>query len=343
VSLSGDAPVQRTRNDAYAMTNYLIRRLLQSIIVIIGVTLLSFLALHMAGDPTYLYVSERASEEEIAAARIALGFDRPLPEQYLNFMAGLLQGDLGNSLRSRQPALDMVLSRLPATLELTFFALLLAISLAIPIGILSATRRGTPLDGGIMLFAMFGQSMPSFWLGIMLILFVGLQLRILPISGHEPVLQPLLEGDVNAAIAAVPSALRYLILPGVTIAVFSLSRNARLVRSSMLEVLSQDYVQTARSKGLSNRVVILRHAFRNALVPVVTILGLEFGFLLSGVVVTETVFSWPGVGRLVFTAITQRDIPVVLAAVVVFSLLFITLNFIVDILYVRLDPRIRLN
>ncbi|XWX03920.1 ABC transporter permease [Aggregatilineales bacterium SYSU G02658] len=325
------------------MSTYILRRVSQSIIVVIGVTLLSFISLHLAGDPTYLYVSERASNEEIAAARVALGFDRPLPEQYLNFVGGMLRGDLGTSLRSRQPAANMVLERLPATLELTIFALVLAISLAIPIGILSATRRGTPLDSGIMLFAMFGQSIPSFWLGIMLILFVGLTLRWLPISGYVPILQPMLNGDFATAIDNLPNALRHLILPGVTIATFSLSRNARLVRSAMLEVLNQDYVRTARAKGLSGRVVVFRHAFRNALIPVVTILGLEFGFLLSGVVVTETVFSWPGVGRLVFNAITQRDIPVVQASVVIFSLVFVTLNLMVDLLYARLDPRIRIG
>lgn len=325
------------------MTTYILRRISQSIVVVIGVTLLSFISLHLAGDPTYLYVSERASNEEIAAARIALGFDKPLPEQYLNFVGGMLRGDLGTSLRSRQPAANMVLERLPATLELTIFALVLAISLAIPIGIISATKRGTPLDSGIMLFAMFGQSIPSFWLGIMLILFVGLTLRWLPISGYVPVLQPMLNGDFATAVDNLPNALRHLILPGITIATFSLSRNARLVRSAMLEVLNQDYVRTARAKGLSGRAVVFRHAFRNALIPVVTILGLEFGFLLSGVVVTETVFSWPGVGRLVFTAITQRDIPVVQASVVIFSLVFVTLNLIVDLLYARLDPRIRIG
>jgi peptide/nickel transport system permease protein len=325
------------------MGTFIIRRIFQSVIVIIGVTLLSFVALHLAGDPTYLYVSERASEEEIAAARTALGFDRPLPEQYLNYMAGLVQGDLGTSLRSRQPAAEMVLDRLPATLELTIFAMLLAITLSIPIGIISATRRGTPLDSGIMVFAMLGQSIPSFWLGIMFILFFGLTLRWFPISGHVPVLQPILDGDIATAIQNLPSAMRHLFLPGVTIATFSLSRNARLVRSSMLEVLAQDYVQTARAKGLHNRTVIMRHAFRNALIPIVTILGLEFGFLLSGVVVTETVFSWPGVGRLVFNAITQRDIPLVQASVVMFSLIFVILNLTVDLLYARLDPRIRLG
>ncbi|MBL8116629.1 MAG: ABC transporter permease [Anaerolineae bacterium] len=325
------------------MGQYIARRLLQSIIVIIGVTLLAFLTLHLAGDPTYLYVSERASTEEIEATRVKLGFDKPLPIQYLNFLSGMTRGDLGLSLRSRQPALDMVLERLPATLELTLFAMLISTLLAIPIGIISAMRRGTPLDGGIMLFAMFGQSIPSFWLGIMLILFVGLTLRWLPISGHKPVLSLLFEGNVEQAIRNIPEAIRFLIMPAITIGVFSLSRNARLVRSSMLEVLSQDYVTTARSKGLKERAVIIKHAFRNALIPIVTMLGLEFGFLLSGVVVAETVFSWPGVGRLVFNAITQRDIPVVQAAVVLFSFLFIGLNLLVDILYARLDPRIRLR
>jgi peptide/nickel transport system permease protein len=305
--------------------------------------LLSFFALFLAGDPTYLYVSERATAEEVASTRAKLGFDRPIHEQYGRYLVGLVTFDLGNSLRSRTPAFELVLERMPATLELTLFAILFATLLAIPIGILSATRRGTPLDGGIMLFAMFGQSMPSFWLGIMLILFVGLGLRWLPISGHVPVLEPLLSGDLPKALANLPDALRHLILPGVTLGVFSLARNARLVRSSMLEVLSQDYVTTAKAKGLSRFTVVMRHAFRNSLIPFVTIIGLEFGFLLSGVVVTETVFSWPGVGRLVFNAINQRDIPVVQAAVVMFSLLFVLLNLAVDVIYTQLDPRIRLS
>lgn len=325
------------------MGRYLIRRLLQTIVVLIGVTLLAFITLHMAGDPTYLYVSERASEEEIIETRAKLGFDRPLPEQYINFLIGLAQGDLGNSLRQRRPALGLVLERLPATLELTFAAMIISTGFAIPIGIIAASRRGTFFDGGTMLLAMFGQSMPSFWLGIMLLLALGLGLRILPISGHVPFLEPLLEGRLDIAIANLPLSMRHVLLPAITVGVFSLSRNARLVRSSMLEVLSSEYVTTARSKGLRERVVIMRHAFRNALIPIVTMLGLEFGFLLSGVVVVETVFSWPGVGRLVFNAINQRDIPVVLASVVVFSLLFVFLNFFVDVLYAQLDPRVRLK
>jgi peptide/nickel transport system permease protein len=325
------------------MTTYLARRLLQTVFVILGVTLLTFIALHMAGDPTYLYVSERATAEEVATARAKLGFDKPLPEQYLAYMSGLARFDLGNSLRSRAPAFGLVMERMPATIELTLFALMIAVLLAIPIGVLSATRRGTSLDGGIMLFAMLGQSMPSFWLGIMLILFVGLGLRWLPISGQVPVLDPLLKGNWQQAVANIPEAMRHLILPGITLAVFSLARNARLIRSSMLEVLGQEYVTTARAKGLARNTVIMRHAFRNALIPFITIIGLEFGFLLSGVVVTETVFSWPGVGRLVFNAINQRDIPVVQASVVIFSLMFVFLNLVVDVVYTLVDPRIRLR
>ena len=325
------------------MSRYIARRLLQSVIVIFGVTLLSFLTLHLAGDPTYLYVSERASAQEIEETRIKLGFDKPLPVQYANFLSGLVRGDLGMSIRSRKPALELLLERLPATLELTIFAMIVSTIIAIPIGILSATKRGTSLDGGIMLVAMIGQSIPGFWLGIMLILSVGLQLKWLPISGRVGVIDVMLQGKPGEAIANIPEAIRYLIMPGITIGLFSLARNARLVRSSMLEVLSQDYVTTARSKGLAERVVIIKHAFRNALIPVVTMLGLEFGFLLGGVVVTETVFSWPGVGRLVTNAITQRDIPVVQAAVVIFAVMFIVLNLFVDLLYAQLDPRIRLG
>lgn len=325
------------------MWQYILKRLLQSTIVIFGVTLISFSALHMAGDPTYLYVGERASEEEIARTRAALGFDKPLHIQYLSFLGRLAQGDVGRSLTYRQPAMDVVLERLPATIELTLLAMFIAITLAIPFGIIASLNRGTAVDGGMMTLAMFGQSIPSFWFGIMLILFIGLGLRWLPISGHVAIIQPLLEGNFREAFNNFPQAIRYLLMPAITISLFSLSRNSRLVRSSMLEVLSQDYVRTARSKGLKESAVVIRHALRNAWMPVVTMIGLEFGFLLSGVVVVETVFSWPGVGRLVFNAINQRDIPLVQASVILFSLLFVGLNLIVDLLYARLDPRVRLG
>jgi peptide/nickel transport system permease protein len=324
------------------MWTYILRRLLQSVVVIFGVTLISFTALQIGGDPTYLYVSERATEEEIEMVRRALGFDRPLYVQYLTYIANVFQGDFGQSLSYRQPAIDIVLGALPATIELTLFAIFLAIAFAIPLGIAAALNRGTPVDGGIMTMAMFGQSIPGFWLGIMMILFFGLYLRWFPISGHVPFLAPLLAGDVATAFRNLPQTLYYLVMPAVAVAFYSLSRNARLVRSSMLEVLGQDYVRTARSKGLSERAVVVHHALRNAWLPVVTMVGLEFGFLLGGVVVIETVFSYPGIGRLVFNAINQRDIPVVQASVILLSGIFITLNLLVDLIYARLDPRVKL-
>jgi ABC-type dipeptide/oligopeptide/nickel transport system permease component len=325
------------------MWHYTIGRLLQAGVVIVAVTLITFLTLHMAGDPTYLYVSERASAAEIQQVRERLGFHRPLHVQYLTFLAGLVRGDTGRSLTYRVSAMRVVLERLPATIELTLMSLLIAIVFAIPLGVIAALNRGTVVDGGIMALAMVGQSIPSFWLGIMLILSVGLGLSWLPISGHVPVIEPLLRGDIAQVWRNLPSALRYLIMPAFTISLFSMSRNARLVRSSMLEVLSQDFVRTARSKGLREWGVVFRHALRNAWMPVITMLGLEFGFLLSGVVVVETVFSWPGVGRLVFNAINQRDVPLVQSAVIVFSVVFVVSNLIVDLLYARLDPRVRLS
>ena len=324
------------------MGAYIVRRLLQSIIVVIGVTLVSFLALQAGGDPTYLFVSERASAEEIEATRIALGFDRPLHEQYLSFVADLTRGDFGQSLSYRQPAMEIVLEALPATIELTFFAMLLALLLAIPLGVLAAINRGTAWDGSITTVSMLGQSIPSFWMGIMMILFFGLYIRLFPISGHVPFLAPLLDGDFGTAFSNLPRTIYHLVLPGIAVGTYSLARNTRLVRSSLLEVLEQDYVRTARSKGIPELRVLVSHALRNAWLPVVTIIGLEFGFLLGGVVVVETVFSYPGIGRLLFAAINQRDIPLVQAGVILLASIFILLNLLVDLVYVRLDPRVKL-
>ena len=324
------------------MSTFLIRRLGQSIIVLIGVTLISFVSLQIGGDPTYLFVSEAASAEEIARAREMLGFDRPLYVQYLDYVWNALQGDFGNSLSYRQPAMGVVMEAMPATIELTVFSLVLAIGLSIPLGIYAALRRGKPADGGIMTFAMLGQSIPNFWMGIMMIMFFGLYLRWLPISGHVPFLEPLFEGEIREAFTNLPQSIYYMIMPALAVGTYTLARNARLVRSSMLEVLQQDYVRTARSKGISERRVIVHHALRNAWLPVVTMIGLEFGFLLGGVVVVETVFSYPGIGRLVFNAINQRDIPVVQASVILIAVIFILLNLIVDLIYARLDPRVKL-
>ena len=324
------------------MGSYIARRLVQSVIVIVGVTLVSFLALQAGGDPTYLFVSERASLEEIEATRRALGFDRPLHEQYLSFVADLARGDFGQSLSYRQPAMDIVLEALPATIELTIFAMLFSIILAIPLGMLAAMHRGTAWDGSITTVSMLGQSIPNFWMGIMMILFFGLYLRLFPISGHVPFIAPLLAGDLGVAFSNLPRTLLHLILPGIAVGTYSLARNTRLIRSSLLEVLEQDYVRTARSKGLSERRVLVHHALRNAWLPVVTVIGLQFGFLLGGVVVVETVFSYPGIGRLLFAAINQRDIPLVQAGVVLLAGIFILVNLAVDLVYARLDPRVKL-
>ena len=325
------------------MGSYIARRLLQSVVVIIGVTLVSFLALQAGGDPTYLFVSERASQEEIEATRQALGFDRPLHVQYLSFVRDLSRGDFGQSLSYRQPAMGIILEALPATIELTVFSMVIALLLAIPLGILAAIHRGTAWDGSVTTFAMLGQSIPSFWLGIMMILFFGLYMRLFPISGHVPFLTPLLAGDLGTAFSNLPRTLFHLVLPGIAVGTYSLARNTRLVRSSLLEVLEQDYVRTARAKGLSEKRVLIHHALRNAWLPLVTIVGLEFGFLLGGVVVVETVFSYPGIGRLLFAAINQRDFPLVQAGVILLAGIFILLNLVVDLVYVRLDPRMKLS
>lgn len=325
------------------MNTYIIRRLLLLVVVIIGATFLVFISIWLDGDPTIFYISDRASKEERLAARARLGFDRPLTEQYLGFLLGLARGDTGNSLYHRVPAFGLVMERMPATLELTIGSFLLSTLVAFPIGIIAAIRRGTAADGTLMLGAMFGQSMPGFWLGLMFILFFGVTLRWMPVSGHVPFLKPLLEGNFEQAIQNFPNALRYLIMPVVAASAYPLARSSRLIRSTVLEVLQQDYVVTARSKGLTERTVMTRHAIRNALIPIVTLLALQFGFLLSGVIIIETVFSWPGVGRLIFDAVNYRDIPLVQTAVALLAILFVGVNLIADLLYGALDPRIRLE
>ena len=323
------------------MARYILGRIGQSLIVLVGVSVLAFSVLFLSGDPTYLYVNEHASNETIAATRHKLGFDRPIYIQYFDFARKAIRGDFGKSLRYDQPAMQIVLERLPATLELTGVAMFIAVIFAIPLGMLAATRRGSAFDGGTMLVAMVGQSMPDFWLGIMLILIVGVQFRLLPISGRVPILEPLFAGKFDQLAQTFPQAIRHLIMPAVVAGVWSLSRNSRLIRSSMLEVLGMDYVTTARAKGVAEWKVVLKHAFKNALIPVVTIIGLEFGFLLSGNIVVENIFAWPGVGRLVVYAINQKDFNVVQASVISLAVVFVLLNLLVDILYTYLDPRIR--
>lgn len=289
--------------------------------------MLVFFILYQTGDPVLMMASPDATREEVEEMRERLGFNRPWYVQYWDFASSAIRGDFGNSLRQGQPVFTLIKERLPATLKLAGAAFLISVTVSIPIGIISATRRNTIWDNLAMGFALLGQSLPVFFLGVMLIwIFAGL-LGWLPSFG---------QGD-----GSFTSSIKHLILPAVTLATFSMARNARLVRSSMLEVLGLEYIKTARSKGLAERIVIYRHALRNALIPIVTIFGLEFGTLLSGAVITETVFAWPGVGRMIILAVQQRDFPLVVGAVTIIATLFVFLNLVVDLLYGVIDPRVR--
>jgi peptide/nickel transport system permease protein len=303
------------------MNAFLARRLAQALVVVLGVSFVVFFILHLTGDPALLLLPPDATAEEIRNFREAMGFNDPFLVQYWRFLRGAVQGNFGESLRHGQPAMRLVLERLPATFELAGAAMLIALCVAIPAGILSAVRRNTASDYCSTVVALLGQSMPTFWLGIMLILVFSVWLRVLPSSGR---------GD-----------LEHLLLPAVTLGLFTTARMMRLTRSGMLEVLGQDYIRTARAKGLGEPPVVWKHALRNAAVPIVTIAGLELGALLGGSVVTETIFAWPGVGRLSVQAIYNRDYPVVQAAVFVLATTFVVVNLLVDLVYTSLDPRIR--
>ena len=304
------------------MFRYVVRRLIQTVFVVLGVTAASFAMLFMTGDPALAMAGDQWTPEQIDQFRRDMGFDRPWIVQYGEFLWRAVQGDFGVSLRQRQPTFTLIMERMPATLELTFAALVISVVVALPIGIISAARRNSVEDNASMLFALIGQSVPVFWLGLMLILVFGVQLRLLPVAGR--------------------GGWEHLILPAVSLATFSLARNARIIRSSMLEVLGQDYVRTARAKGLVERTVLYRHALKNALIPVVTLIGLEFGTLLGGAVITETIFAWPGVGRLTVQAIFARDLPLVQTSVTILATVFVLLNLAVDLIYTYLDPRIKL-
>jgi peptide/nickel transport system permease protein len=303
------------------MGRYLVRRLAHAGLVVIGVTLVAFFLTRMTGDPVRLLAPLDATEEEVELLRTQLGFNRPLYVQFLEYMRGVLVLDFGESLRHGEPAMRLVLERMPATLQLSLAALLLALAVAIPIGVVSATRRGGLLDGLGTLLALLGQSMPVYWLGILLIIVFGVQLRWLPAGGR--------------------AGWTSYILPAVTLAASTCASIMRLLRSSLLNVLSQDFIRTARAKGLEERRVIYRHALRNALLPVVTVVGLQMGSLLSGSVITETIFAWPGVGRFVVQAIFNRDFYVVQAAVFLFALIIVAINLVTDLVYALLDPQIR--
>jgi ABC-type dipeptide/oligopeptide/nickel transport system permease component len=300
----------------------IVRRVVRLLVVLAGVSLVTFAILHVSGDPIALMMPE-APEADRAVLRQSMGFNDALPVQFGRFVWNLARGDFGHSFFHREPALPLVLARMPTTILLTVLAMGLSLFIAVPIGILSAVRRNSVFDHGATFVVFLGSSMPGFWTGIMLILLFAVQLRLLPVSGWE-------------SWAA-------LVLPTLTLATFSTPLLLRIVRSSMLEVINLDYVRTARAKGVSEWLVICHHALVNAALPLVTVAGLQFGLLLSGAIVTETVFAVPGVGRLIVGAIRQLDFPIVQAGVFVVALMVVLVNFAVDMLYIYLNPQIRVR
>jgi peptide/nickel transport system permease protein len=311
------------------MARYIIRRLLQTVPVLFGVSVLAFAIMHVVpGDPVRLIAGPDAPEEVVQRIRGQLGLDRPLHQQYLSFLGRALQGDLGRSLRSRAPVTDEILARFPATLELTTASMVVAVAAGIPLGLLAAVRRSTWVDYLAMGTSLSTLSLPIFWVAIVAIWLFSLQLGWFPVSGRGG---PVWEWN----------GLRHLALPALTLATASVAIISRLTRSGMLEVLAREYITTARAKGVPPLGVVGKHALKNALIPVVTVVGLQYGFLLGGAVVTETIFAWPGVGRLAMTAILQRDYPVVQGCVLLVAVLFVLINLGVDLLYGWLDPRIR--
>ena len=303
------------------MVQYLINRTLQSLLVLVGALVFSFILLRVVpGDPARLLLPEQATVEDVHQMRESLGLNDPLPVQFVGFAGQVVRGDFGESYRRGTSALAVTADYLPATRQLAGAAILITVLVAIPLGAMAAWWKDSWVDNLVSLLALAGQSMPSFWLGIMLILFFGVQLRILPTSGY---------GDW-----------RHLLLPALTLAAGQIALVARLTRSATLDVIGQDYVRTARSKGLAEPRVYGRHILRNSLIPVITVLGLQIGNLLSGAIITETVFGWPGVGQLLVGSISSRDYPVVQVMVVFSAAFFVIITLAVDLLYLAIDPRI---
>ncbi len=312
------------------MTKFIIRRLLLAIPTLLGVTFFVFLSLRLVpGDPAIALAGELATPELIQQVREDLGLDQPIPVQYANYVFRMVQGDMGQSIRSRLPVTEEIQQRLPRTLTLASVSLLVSSIIGIPIGVFAATRPNSWFDGGSMVFALLGISMPIFWLGLMLmILFSVLIPQWFGLAG--PLLPPTGSGTWQ-----------HLVMPVIALAANSMALQSRMTRSCMMEVLREDYIRTARAKGQRERIVIYRHALRNAMLPIVTIIGLQFGTLLGGAVLTETVFAWPGIGRLLVDAIGFRDYPIIQGTVLVIAVGFVLTNLIVDVLYAYLDPRIQ--
>jgi ABC-type dipeptide/oligopeptide/nickel transport system permease component len=332
------------------MTQYVARRLMQLILVLIGVSLVVFLTMHvLPGDVATLLLGERATAQQLDSLRHQLGLDQPIYIQYFRFAVGALQGDFGMSLRSNHLAFDDVWSAFPVTMQLSVASLIIAVAIGVPSGVFAAIRPYSRFDNMVLTVSLFGVSMPIFWLGLMMILVFGAYLDWLPIGGLMPigqeppritgmsVVDSVLSGNLNYILLS----LRHLALPAFTLGTIPLALITRITRSEMLSMRSNDHVRTARAKGLPESTVIVKHVLRNALIPVVTVIGLQLGLLLSGAVLTESIFSLPGLGRLMVNAILARDYPVVQAAALLTAFVFVVVNLVVDLSYAWLDPRIR--
>jgi len=329
---------------------YIAKRLLMLIPVLLGVSIITFVLIHLApGDPAITMAGEHASPQTINAIRVKYGLDKSLPTQYWVWLKRVLHGDMGRSIVSNEFVTIEIFHRFPNTFELTLFSMILAIIIGSIAGIISASKQYSVIDYTTMGIALFGVSMPVFWLGIMLMMFFGVYLRWLPIVGRLDAITSIkhitgfyiFDSIITGNFKALLDTLRHLILPSVALATIPMATIARVTRSSMLEVLRQDFIRTERAKGLSERLVIYRHAVRNAMIPVVTVIGLNFGLLLAGAILTETVFAWPGIGRYVINAVGMRDYPAVQGCVLFFAFMFVIVNLITDILYVFIDPRIK--
>ncbi|MBV8150977.1 MAG: ABC transporter permease [Candidatus Eremiobacteraeota bacterium] len=303
------------------MTAYVVRRIFGAVWVLIGCAVVVFFIVHLSGDPAAIMLPPEATQADIAAFRHAEGFDRPLYDQFITFAVQALHGNFGDSLRHNVPALSLALERVPATLELAFTAMLIAVIVAVPSGVISALRPNTALDFAVRIFALLGQSAPTYWIGLMLILVFGVWLGWLPVSGM--------------------GGLSHLIMPAVTLGLFSMAKLMRLTRGALLDVLHSDFLRTALAKGVGRWRLIGHHAMRNAWLPIITQIGVELGTLLAGAIITETIFAWPGIGRLAIQAIYDRDFPVVEVVVLLAAGIFVVVNTIVDLGYAALDPRIR--
>ena len=321
------------------MTGWFLKRLVQAVFVVLAMTVIVFIGVSVIGDPVEVLISPDADQAERLRAIAAFGLDRPLWVQYLSFLNGALHGDLGRSFVYNEPALQIILQRMPATLELAIAAMLLAILIGIPLGLYAGVKPQSPLSKLIMTGSILGFSLPGFWVGLLLIMVFAVQLGWLPSGGRGETVEFI---GIRWSFLTV-DGLRHIILPALNLALFKISLVMRLVRAETREIIPQDYIRTARAKGLSERSVIFRHLLKNIMIPVVTIIGLEFGSVIAFSVVTETIFAWPGMGKLIIDSIHVLDRPMIVAYLMIIVAMFVVINLIVDCLYTLLDPRVRMG